>query len=322
MGLTLDVLVDGRRSEALSTRWRTLSVTDGVGYESDRAVLVVTVARPKVIEVPRLGSEISFVVKRDGGAREELGGALRTSSISGDSRDGSITVEAGAVKPGGVLREQRTTSWTGKALGEIVGAIAERSGLVPAVSAALAGIVPMGPIQEGESDRQFLGRLLDRENARINIKDGRLIALAEGETRAAVSGATLPATVVDLRGEAWVRWRRADSAVKGTVVARYIAEDGATVAMVKAGRGFPERELQTIFGSPGEALRAAERRLLSAVASRDWIEIETGLTPGARAHYPLEVKGQPMGFPSRFALHEVNHLVGGQVARTRMRARP
>ena len=233
-------------------------MTDGVGYESDRAVLVVTVVRPKVIEVPRLGSEISFVVKRDGGVGEELGGALRTSSISGDSRDGSITVEAGAVKPGGVLREQRTTSWTGKALGEIVGAIAERSGLVPAVSAALVDIVPMGPIQEGESDRQFLGRLLDRENAKMNIKDGRLIALAEGEKGASVSGATLPVTVVDLRGEAWVRWRRADSAVKGTVVARYIAEDGATVAMVKAGRGFVQRPLGgTTNLAAGLAARAA-----------------------------------------------------------------
>lgn len=321
MGLTLEVMVDGARSEALSTRWRTLAVTDGVGYESDRAVLVVSVGSPEVIELPRLGSEISFVASRDGRAGEEIGGALRTSSVSGDSRGGSVTVEMGAVAPESALREQRTVSWSGKTFAEILGAIAGRSALVPAVPADLAGVVPAGAIQEGESDRMFLHRLLQPFGRRVVIKEGRLAAIKTGE-QVSVSGAGLAATRVDLRGDAWYRWRRADSGVRGTFVAQHYGADGVTIETAMVGSGIPVRTLQGVYPMRGAAVAAAERKRQTADASRDWLEIETSLTPGARALHPLEVVGQPVGFPSRLTLHEVHHTLGGKVAMTRLRARP
>lgn len=322
MGLTVDVFIDGARSEVLSSRFRSLNVVDSIGHEADTATLVISVARPTRLALPRIGAEISFTVARDGAPAEPVGEALFTTSVGGDNRSGTVTVEAEAVAPGSALREQRDASWTGKSVGEIVNAIAERAGLVPAVSASLANVVPEGAIQASESDRQFLHRLLDKLNGRWMPKGGRLIVRGV-DARTAVSGATLPTLEIDVGEDgSWVRFRRADPGVRGSVSARYYADDGATIETTTIGSGFPRRRLPAVFASRATSESAAQRTLLKGRSSRDWIEIERHLTLEARALYPLEVSGAPVGFSGDLTIQEVRHFIAGQVARTTIRARP
>ena len=321
--MSVTVAIDGARSTALSSRFRSLTLSDGIGYESDSAVLVISVGEPLKVALPPLGADIAFTVARDGRQAVPLGDTLKVVGIGGDSRNGAITIEAEAIGPDSPLREQRDASWTGQSIGAIVGAIAERAGLVPAVSAKLAGIIPAGAIQQAESDRQFLFRMLLAHGGRPVVKEGRLAVLTAGERFSAASGSALPPLSVDLAEDgSWVRWRRGDSGVRGTVSAKVYGPDGSTLLTVSAGSGTPRRRLQGAWRNPDDALRAAERRLLQARSSRDWIEIERELTPQARALYPLNATGAPEGFTDDLIIQEVRHSVGGQVARTVIRARP
>lgn len=320
MGLTLDVLVEGARSAPLSFGWRSLRVSDGLEYDSDSASLVVTVTRDTEVAVPPMGREIVFHVRR-GGEPEQIGGKLSVTAIGGDTREGTITVEASAIAPQSRLREIRDASWSGNTIGEIASAIAARSGLMPAVSSALADVVPMGPMQSAESDIQFLRRLVGRLGGRVPVKDARLLILAAGE-RSAASGASLPTLAIDLRGGAWYRWRRADSELWRSASARFYAPDGSSAEAVTVGSGLPRRRLPGVFASRGEALRAARRAAQRAVSSQDWIEIEDSLNPAAKALYPLELAGAPPGFTGTLTVQEVTHTLGGSVARTVIKARP
>ena len=321
----MNVNIDGARSEVLSSRLRSLSVVDGVGHETDSAVLTISVGRreARTVEVPRLGTGISFSVERDGRQSASLGGALKTSGIAGSTRDGTLTIEASAIDPRSPLNEPRDASYSGRSIGAIVTTIAERAGLTAAVSTQLSDVVPEGAIQAAESDRQFLFRLVSRFSGRWMVKDGRLVVLAAGEKLSAKTGAALPALSVDLAEDgSWVRWRRADSEVRGSVSAQVYGPDGSTLITVTAGSGTPRRRLPGVWRSPDDALRAANRALLQARSSRDWIEIERALTPEARALYPLDAPHAPEGFAGDLTIHEVRHTIGQQVARTVIQARP
>ena len=323
MGLSVDVLVDGARNAALSDRFRSLEIVDGVGHEADSATLVVSVPDALQVALPPLGAAISFQASRDGGPAWPAGPSLYTTAVAGSSRDGSITVEAEALAPKSSLREERDASWTGQSINAIATAIAERAGLVPAVSTELADVVPEGAIQAAEPDRQFLGRLLGRLDGRFVVKEGRLLVLAAGQ-RLTASGAALPVLNLNVSDDgSWVRWRRADPGVRGSASARYYGGTyGSAIKTVTVGEGGFRKRLPGVWSSEAEAVRAAERALLKGRASRDWIEIDRRLTLGARALYPMRVTGAPDGFTEALTIQEVRHSIGEQVASTLIQARP
>ena len=322
MGLTLDVLVGGSRSPVLSGRWRALTVIDGIDYQADSATLALSTPAPLAIEIPPLGTELRFAA--DG---RYLGGPLRATSMHGDNRAGSVTVEAAAVDPRSTLRESRRASWSGRSIGDIAGAIAERAGLIPAVSAALGSVVPAGAIQSDESDEQFLGRLVARLGGRAVHKHGRLTVLAADEV-VSVSGSPLPPVEIDLRASgAWVRWRRSEAAIVDVVQATHLEADGTTQVYLALGdapqgRRTVRRKLPGLYASRDDAEAAIRRRLASSRSGVDYIEVGTSLMPAARALYPVSLSGVPHGFPTRLTIHQVRHELGRRVATTTITARP
>lgn len=322
MGLTLDVLVDGARSAALSDRWQALTVVDGIDYQADSATLALAAPAALSVEIPPLGAELRFAV--DGNS---LGTALRATAIRGDTRAGTVTIEAAALDPRTPLREPRNASWSGKSVAEIVTAIADRAGLVAAVSPALGSAVPTGAIQTAETDEQFLRRLVARLNGRVIHKAGRLTVLPVGVNEAA-SGATLPPVAIDLRSVgAWVRWRRSEAALVDVVQATYFQEDGTTAAYLTigttpSGRRTQRRRLPISYGSLAEARAAIRRALASGRSGIDAIEVQTSLLPAARALYPVALSGVPEGFPEELTIHQVRHDLGRRVATTTLTARP
>ncbi|MDE0203347.1 MAG: contractile injection system protein, VgrG/Pvc8 family [Rhodospirillaceae bacterium] len=322
MGLSLDIQVDGASSAELGGRWRALTVVDGIDYQADSATLSLTVPPALEIEIPPLGAELRFAA--DG---QSLGGPLHATAIRGDNRAGSVTVEAGALHPRTTLREERIASWSGQSIAQIATAIAQRAGLVPAISATLGSKVPAGAIQSDESDMMFLRRLVARWSGRVVHKDGRLAVLPADETKSA-SGAPLPPVEIDLRATgAWVRWRRSETAIVDIVQATHLEEDGATPARLTLGdlpqgRRPQRRKLPGVFASVDDAGAAIRRVLASARSGFDYIEIGTSLLPAARALYPVELSGVPKGFPTRLTIHQVRHELGRRVATTTVTARP
>ena len=322
MGLTLDVLVDGTRSAALSSAWRALSVVDGIDYEADSATLAITALSPLEIEIPPLAAELRFVVDGD-----NLGGPLRARAIHGDNRVGAVTIEAAALDPRTSLREPRDASWSGQSIAAIAGTIAERAGLVPAVSPALGSVVPAGAIQSAETDQQFLRRLVARLVGRVVHKEGRLVVAPLGENVSA-SGAPLPAIEIDLNAAgAWVRWRRSESAIVDVVQATYLLADGVTPEFAVLGDAPSERRTQRrrppgTYARRSDAEAAIRRTLAAGRSGFDYIEITTSLMPAARALYPVSLTGVPEGFPTELTIHQVRHDLGRRVATTTVTARP
>ena len=322
MGLTLDILVDGARSAVLSAHWSVLTIVDGIDYQADRATLAVAAPAALEVDIPPLGAELRFAA--DG---SNLGGPLHATAIRGDTRAGAVTIEAAALRPLTALREPRTASWSGQSIAEIATAIAERAGLVPAVSAALGSARPAGAIQSAESDEQFLRRLVARLNGRVIHKAGRLMVLPVGKAEAA-SGSPLPPVEIDLRSVgAWVRWRRSEAALVDIVQATYLEGDGTTPAYltlgdVPSGRLPQRRRLPGTYASRADAEAAIRRALASGRTSLDSIEVRTSLLPVARALYPVTLSGVPEGFPEQLTIHQVHHELGPRVATTTITARP
>lgn len=320
--MTLNVLIEGARSAELSGRWSALTVVDGIDYSADRATLALAAPAPLEIEIPPLGAELRFVA--DG---RSLGGPLHATAIQGDNRAGSVTVEAGALHPRTTLREPRTVSWSGQSIATIAAAIAERAGLIPAVSAVLGSVVPAGAIQSAEGDLQFLRRLVARSGGRVNYKDGRLVVLPADETVSA-SGQALPAVEIDLRASgAWARWRRSESVIVDVVQAVHLGADGTTPTYLTIDRRSPGRQPQRrrlpgVFADATAAEAAIQRVLASGRSGFDYIKIETSLMPAARAFYPVALSGVPKGFPTRLTIHQVRHSLGRRVATTTVTARP
>ena len=322
MGLTLDVLVDGARSAALSGRWSALTVVDGIDYQADSATLMLAAPEALAVEIPPLGAELRFVA--DG---SNLGTPLHATAVRGDTRAGSVTIEAAALHPRTALREPRTASWSGRSIREIAAAIATRAGLVPAVSDALGSTVPAGAIQSAESDEQFLRRLVARLNGRVVHKAGRLLVLPVEETLTA-SGSPLQPVTIDLRtAGAWVRWRRSEAALVDVVQATYLKGDGVTPEFLTlgeepSGRRTQRRKLPGTYASRADAALAIRRALASGRIGIDAIEVNISLLPVARALYPVTLSGVPEGFPEELVIHQVRHDLGRRVATTTITARP
>lgn len=324
MGLNnLAITLAGAAAPSLTERWVALALVDGIGYEADHATLTLSVSRTESIVLPPLGRRISYAVSRGGAVPESLGGALHVIAIGGDTRAGTVTIDARALPPETPMRQQRDAAWSGQTIGAIARVMAERAGLVPVVSDRLADTIPAGALQDGESDQQFMRRLTAPHGGRVVVKDGRLIVLASGERVSAGTARALPAVEIDLaKTGAWIRWRRSDTHTAGTVIARYRAEDGATISRVSVGSGIPRRTLSPIYSSIGAATAAAEQQRRAADASRDWIEIQTALLPSAAPLYPLTVHGAPSGFSRRLTIQQVRHNVGRAAASTIITARP
>ena len=228
--MSLDIQVDGVSAAELRGRWRALTVVDGIDYQADSATLSLVVPAALEIELPPLGAELRFAVDDD-----DLGGPLHATAIHGDNRTGSVAIEAGALHPLTTLREPRKASWSGQSIAQIATAIAERAGLVPAISATLGSKVPAGAIQSDESDEQFLRRLVARWSGRVVHKNGRLAVLPADETKSA-SGVPLPPVEINLRTTgAWVRWRRSETAIVDIVQATHLEADGATPTFLTLG---------------------------------------------------------------------------------------
>ena len=232
----LDVLLNGEASP-LSSRTRSVRVSDGAGSEDDGASWTLTAPAGAALVLPALEAEVEVRARDRGGPPARLGGRLRTVALSGDTRAGTVEVSCAGVDAVSALREKRDASYEGLDLGGIATRIADRAGLAPAVSPALAGIEVAQPVQRDRTDREFLADLAGRSGGRVAVKDGRLLVLPAGEAVSA-SGTAAPPVEVDVDADgAWLTWRRAAKDAAKRVTAAWLDEDGSTRRVASAGEG-------------------------------------------------------------------------------------
>ena len=165
--MDVTVSLNGDRQPQLEANLQRLVITEGAGTADDSARLAV-VGRPGLLaEIPPRAL-IRFGV--DG---SQLGPVCRIATLGWNDRTGTIDINATSVDHDAPLREPRDADWTGQSLGAIVGRIADRSGLTPAVAPALRAVRPDEAVQSGESDRAFLGRLASAVGGEVAVKAKR-----------------------------------------------------------------------------------------------------------------------------------------------------
>ena len=287
--MDVTVSLNGDRQPWIEDNLQRLVVSDSAGTADDSARLTV------VGEPGLLGDIPPRALIRFGVDGAQLGPVCRVRSLGWNDRTGTIDIHATAVDHDAPLREPRDADWTGQSLAAIVGRIADRSGLAPAVAPNLRAVRPDEAIQSGESDRAFLDRLADAVGGEAVVKDGHIIVLVAGEALSA--GGALPLDTVEVDADSG-DWRASGILTRPlfrSVVARWQAPDGEA-GEEWAGSGSPVRRLPAIYASRDAAAAAARRAL--AIARAETIEITlTGpLRPDIRPFHPLRVLGSRLAF--------------------------
>ena len=240
-------------------------------------------------------------------------GRYSAHTLRGDTRAGTVTIEASAVDAGSLLRQPRDRTWTGQTIGEMVATIARDADLTPAVQVDLgARVCAAGRQQIAESDFSFLSRLAASYNAGVLVQDGRLVVTQGDRVNVA-----LPPLRVD--PAAWVTWQRRLDADPERVRAAYLAADGVSVELAEVGAGARVRRLPATYPDQDSALAAAASTLAAGRTARHSVRVTTALTPAAQLLQPLETPA--LAFPP-LSISEIEHHVGGRAAASILVARP
>ena len=316
MVVTLDVDVDGSRSAVLSTRWKSLAITLTDDDTEDAATL--TLSAGVDLELPPRSAPLRFAV--DG---IDIG-SFEAARVRGDTRAGTVVIEAAAVSPDSELRVQRDGSWEAQKVGDVIAVIADRAGLAPVIDPAVGGLPTAAAVQVGESDLAFARRLVAEAGGRLLVQDDRLIV-----TRGDRARDNLPVLEVDLRDHGtWVDWSRGWRRTLGSVRASYLLEDGSTTAFVDVGGGEGSsrpRVLPTVYPSRDVAASAAAAFLAGAETSRDSVALGGRFLPAANVLQPLRIVGGedriPGGLPP-LVVRRLQHSLGRNAATTTIAATP
>lgn len=190
----IEVTIDGNPvAGAFYERLVSITVTDKDEADADTVDIELHDGPPSFLAIPRKGAIID--VRLGYGALRSLGKFTvdkvsvkclpYSMSISGKSADLRKTK----------LKEKKERHWDNKRLKDIVGEIAQESGLTPAIDAEIGEFEYPWLAQQDEQGFQFLYRLAERHNALFNVKNGRLIFAKRGSGNSA-TGAFVGSVVV------------------------------------------------------------------------------------------------------------------------------
>ena len=285
---------------------RSLQIRLAVGTP-DAATITLSVPGG-ILDLPEEAAELRIAV-----AGVDVG-RYSAQTIRGDTRTGTVTIEASAVDAGSLLRQPRDRTWTGQTIGEMVATIARDAGLTPVVQVDLgARVCAAGRQQTAESDFSFLSRIMAGYNTRVVAQDGRLVVSQGDSVNVALTPLQVDAT-------AWVTWQRRLDAAPERAQAAYLAGDGVSVELAEVGAGEPSRRLPVTYPDQDSALAAAASALAAGRTALHSVRVTTALTPTAQLLQPLEIPALA-AFPP-LTISEIVHHVGSRAATSILSGRP
>ena len=265
MNLAIDLVIDGTSRPALARSLQSLQLTESHGDVEDSATIVLGLPPRRLTSIPRRGVRLAITVAMGERPAVPLGHALYVTAVAGDDQAGTVTIEAASVPPASPLHAPRDASWHEHTVGAIASAIASRAGWTAAVAPALATIEPSNPLQSGESDLQFLRRLVRRLGGRLVIQGDHLVVVDDSSAQSAI-GRPLPAVTLGPR-DLWASWRLSERPRVASVEASYLDEDGA-IDKVAVGEGQPLSRLPGVYNTAAEATAAAKKQARRAADAR------------------------------------------------------
>ncbi|WP_064603946.1 contractile injection system protein, VgrG/Pvc8 family [Photobacterium sp. J15] len=250
-----------------------LTLTDNAGNESDR--LALSVAFPASIPTPKKGAVLRLGLGFNGNLIDKGQFVVDEVTSSGPPRVIQIVANAAPMdnrKQPGSLQTQKTRSWDGVTLGDMVKAIAGEHGLVPRVNSELASVRIDHVDQVSESDMNLLTRLAKRYGAVSKPANGYWLFLKEGEGKSA-SGKKL--TSIAIRPEQVTNWQCRFSSRNDVrrVTATYHDVESGDTKEVSTGTGEPEFKIVFKYPNYDEAKAAVVARAKAVKAGSDTLDI-------------------------------------------------
>lgn len=287
----VEVTVDGQPvAGQFYERLISVTVTDEEGLKSDSFDMELNDGPPNFLAIPRKGAIVSIrmgygndlVHKGDFTADKiDLDCLPYKMSVSGKSAD----------LRKGKLKERQERSWDKVALGDIIGQIADESGLTPAIDSDLAAHRYDWLGQQDESNIHFLRRLAERHNGLFAVKQKRLVFTRLGSGLSA-SGAVLGSVILSPEkikiGTLKVEVN--DRTKYSKVVAYYQDVDKAKRIEIQAdadAEGDSIFRIPEPFASPAEADKAAQAKAKELQRGEGSVSVTAIGDPSICAGLPL-----------------------------------
>lgn len=285
-----------------------LRITDQAGQTSDS--LEVTIDdRDARVPVPRSGAWLRvWLGYSTGGRTPVFMGAYAVDEVELSNGPRSMTIKATAAGTAPELvKEQRTQSWHGTTLGQIVQDIGKRNGLQVTIKGQLSSIQIQHEDQTNESDQNFLTRMAEKYRATIKPADGKLVVVP----RAAENNAGN----VTIQAREVTTWRATlkNRGAYGGVTARYIDRTTNTEKSVAAGQKgtLPSFEEKQLFKTQAEAQKAADSRLQSLRAGEVRVSLTMPGRPEVNAEGLITLQGFRPEVDSTWNVKTVTHDLTG-----------
>lgn len=165
-------------TQDVAPRLISLSLTDNRGFEADQLDIELDDADGR-LKMPPRGAVVSVSL----GWKGEMlfnKGEFTVDEVEHRGAPDTLTLRARSADYRGSLNSRRDKSYHGLTLADIVGQVAERNKLKPAVAASLAKVVVSHIDQTQETDAKFITRLAELNGAAAIIKAGKLLFIKPG----------------------------------------------------------------------------------------------------------------------------------------------
>ena len=264
-----------------------LTLTDNDGEEADRVEITLD-DRGGLIALPDMDAVLEVALGF--GAALEPMGRFAVDGISGEGPEQTITLTATAADLKGPIRAPRTRAWEGKTLAQIVGQIAEETGLRAVIGESLAGAAWGYLAQTAESDLHFLTRIARGLDATAKPAGGALIVAKRGEGKAATGAELTPPVIAADHLASW-SWSLTGRAVYKSAEAAWADTAGGALHKIVVGEGNPRQILRHVHGTEAEARRAAQSALSKAARGAMTLSASGAFAPDALAGTTAQLTG-------------------------------
>ncbi len=267
----------GDITKLIADRLVSLRISEQAGQQSDSLEIALD-DRDKRIPIANSGTWLRVWL---GYSKPVYMGAFAVDEVELSMGPRSMVIRATASNTAPTLvKEQRTQSWHGKTLGQVVQEIAQRNNLIPVIKGSLASVQLKHEDQTNESDQSFLTRLAEKYRATIKPADGRLVVVPRGDKDNAGNITIKQKEVTNWR--ATLKNRGAYGAVKAKWLDRAVNKEKVYTAG-ETGGSLPVFEEKQLFKTQAEAQKAADSRLQSLRAGEVRISLQMPGRPDVNA---------------------------------------
>lgn len=311
-----EITADSARiTEAIRSRFKSLSITDAAGYESDQLTLVLEDTPDPItgqlIELPTKGVmlEVALGYQENDRAFVIPAGRWVVDEVepSGGVGGNIITITANGADFTSGLKEKKTRAWKDIDLPGILETIGSEHQLTVKVQEQFKQVVFDQLDQAGESDINLITRLA-RDHDALGKVVGDILVFNPRNSGKNTSGQSLATVPLGFPGDvsSW-SMNQPTRAKFGTVVAKWYDVKTAQNFTVRSGEGEPVHYIEKMHPNEAQAKEAAKAKLRASKRSDATLTLSGPMPFGTllQTETNLRVDGLRTGVDGRWRVQRV-----------------